>query len=773
MEKQSRNKVSLRLTEPALFLRTHSGRHIVEDSQPTLLRGLLVVDLVKPTRISSIEAELQGKTTTIWPEGFGARRVEVTETHEIFQASVVYFRAGKAPSRRPTSVGPGTQHNSDDDWDEYPHIVSSPSTSRPSTRPSSRQARRRSADGYTNHSTQLYDQYHIPIPPYSPSPGLPGTLSAISSPGSSTAHLPSTTELESLSNRMIYRRSRSTLAESSNPFLQRTCGDMNDQHHDLNQRASSSMRSPFRSVTPTRDRDSLGSHPRPHRSRFSLASMSNALMDAMKLQARGRSLEKGAVNGRDQLSQSRGRTLGNGISDGAPVEPSVGSKDRSALSMISDFLKLDLVLDDHKEYGSNWKEFKKVPWFDYGFLPGTYTYPISIAIPGHCPPTLYCECGQVTWTLKAVVHRPGAFKSKLTATREVTVVACPIDDNTEESENLLVERHWDNQLQYLISVSGTSFCIGGTIPISLTFLPLAKVRIHKIVVSIEGLYGFHSDFNKLDETCQFIERVDYYTKMARLVRSDPITHFVLLSAKGAAKGDDPILPLDSDDVEAFRKSPLYKLVTPDDDPSQMAANLMGPGPWTFRQDLQLPKSCNQMYFSNKNKLSNISITHTLKLVIRVESASDLHLNPKTGKRKMFDIVVQTPVQVLSVSPNNPGLLERDTWRCFIQCRCNPDWRALPGYSEHLSNPQAVMSGCPCEIGRTKWTLFTHPTLERTKSHQSSESSAYSAEASPINLRVMRSLRQDVPTPEEISSQFERLVSGQVAETGETPPAYED
>lgn len=724
MEKQSRNKVSLRLTEPTLFLRTHSGRHIVEDSQPTLLRGLLVVELVKPTRISSIEVELQGKTTTVWPEGFGARRVEVTETHEIFQASVVYFRAGKAPSRRPTSVGPGTQHNSDDDWDEYPHIVSSPSTSRPSTRPPSRQARRRSADGYTNHSTQQYDQY-IPIPPYSPSPGLPGTLSAVSSPGSSTAHLPSTTELESLSNRMVYRRSRSTLAESSNRFLQRTSGDMNDQHHDLNQRAFSSMRSPFRSVTPTRDRDSLGSHPRPHRSRFNLASMSNALMDAMKLQARGRSLEKGAANGRDQLSQSRGRTLGNEISDGAPVEPSVGSKDRSALSMISDFLKLDLVLDDHKEYGSNWKEFKK----------GTYTYPISIAIPGHCPPTLYCECGQVTWTLKAVVHRPGAFKAKLTATREVTVVACPIDDNTEESENLLVERHWDNQLQYLISISGSSFCIGGTIPISLTFLPLAKVRIHKIVVSIE-------------------ERVDYYTKMARLARSDPITHFILLSAKGAAKGDDPILPLDSDDVEAFRKSPLYKLVTPDDDPSQMAANLMGPGPWTFRQDLQLPKSCNQMYFTNKNKLSNISITHTLKLVIRVESASDLHLNPKTGKRKMFDIVVQTPVQILS-------------------CRCNPDWRALPGYSEHLANPRTVTSGCPCEIERTKWTLFTHPTLERTKSHQSSESSAYSAEASPINLRVMRSLRQDVPTLEEISSQFERLVSGQVAETGETPPAYED
>ena len=144
--------------------------------------------------------------------------------------------------------------------------------------------------------------------------------------------------------------------------------------------------------------------------------------------------------------------------------------------------------------------------------------------------------------------------------------------------------------------------------------------------------------------------------MNRLARSDPMTRFVLLSVKGGAKGDGPILPLESDDVDAFRESPLYALMSPDDDLSEAASSLMGPGPWTFHQELPLPSSCSEIHFTNKNKWSNISINHTLKWIIRVESASSLHVDPKTGKRKLFEIVVQTPVHILSVSRYLPLIL---------------------------------------------------------------------------------------------------------------------
>lgn len=124
-------------------------------------------------------------------------------------------------------------------------------------------------------------------------------------------------------------------------------------------------------------------------------------------------------------------------------------------------------------------------------LSGVYTYPISFAIPAMAPPTLHVDYGHVTWKLKAVVHRPGAFRSKLTAMQEITVVPTPGEDDTEESESIIVERQWDTQMQYLIVISGRSFAIGGTMPLSVTFMPWTKMKIHRITVLIEGVSGFH------------------------------------------------------------------------------------------------------------------------------------------------------------------------------------------------------------------------------------------------------------------------------------------
>lgn len=139
--------------------------------------------------------------------------------------------------------------------------------------------------------------------------------------------------------------------------------------------------------------------------------------------------------------------------------------------------------------------------------------------------------------------------------------------------------------------------------------------------------------------------------MRRIARTDPLTRFTLLSIKGEGRGADPILPLESDSPNALRMSPLNALVDPsatDEELSEIASNLMGPGPWTFHQELKLPNSCDAMHFTNKNRRGNIVISHLLKVVIRVERGDDLQLDAKTGKRKLFDIVVQTPVLILSV-----------------------------------------------------------------------------------------------------------------------------
>jgi hypothetical protein len=117
---------------------------------------------------------------------------------------------------------------------------------------------------------------------------------------------------------------------------------------------------------------------------------------------------------------------------------------------------------------------------------GTYTYPISFAIPSTYPPTIHCDYGAIAYRLRAVVHRPGALTSKLAATREVVLVASPPDDDSENTHSYNIERQWDTQLRYIIAFSGKSFIIGSHIPFSLTLMPMEKVKIYRISVFLEG-----------------------------------------------------------------------------------------------------------------------------------------------------------------------------------------------------------------------------------------------------------------------------------------------
>jgi arrestin-related trafficking adapter 3/6 len=137
--------LAIRLTEPVVFLRgDHSNpkRGLLygndsEPAPPAIVRGLLVLTLDKPTKISSIEVEIEGKCTSEWIEGGKTRRVE-TEDHRILHAKATFFNAAeeererlKHPTpgsdlhaRRHVSVGPGLAFDrsaprySDSDSDE-------------------------------------------------------------------------------------------------------------------------------------------------------------------------------------------------------------------------------------------------------------------------------------------------------------------------------------------------------------------------------------------------------------------------------------------------------------------------------------------------------------------------------------------------------------------------------------------------------------------------------------------------------------------------------
>jgi hypothetical protein len=212
------------------------------------------------------------------------------------------------------------------------------------------------------------------------------------------------------------------------------------------------------------------------RARLSFASVSSSILEAV------RSVQ-GASGQRGQLRQGgEGRNEDHSHSTPAP------------LNHVEEAVVLDGIEQDPEISGDGWQEFKKGMHVALGpphlvlidRSVGTYTFPISFAIPSHVPPTLKCNYGTVSWRLKATVHRPGAFSPKLSAIREVILVASPSEDHRDDTDNVTIERFWEDQLQYILSLSGRVFPIGGTVPLTLNLLPMSKVKIFKVVVQLEG-----------------------------------------------------------------------------------------------------------------------------------------------------------------------------------------------------------------------------------------------------------------------------------------------
>ncbi|KAL1938554.1 hypothetical protein VTO73DRAFT_11577 [Trametes versicolor] len=817
-----KNSLDIRLAESVVFLRagdaTGRQRNLQADAPPGMVRGLLVLNLAKPTRITSIEIELVGKTVTAWPEGVGARRIEITEEHEIYSQSYVFFRAVQTPgagSRRNLSVGPGLslEHEDEDHSERSSYVQRDGQTEEdrgrspyPHTMDQNRNHRRyMSVDQthfqrtFVSHRQNAELPANLPLtPPYTPTyspeatPHLSPTTTVMQrspfgtfdeSPARSLDDLRRAfqTELEGEHHHyhsFAYDRTRSqsrTGAGSSASILSRPPDSRRVSFDDDRefQAGSSASQLPQRmpsqppvrgagSRTPSRQREADGDDRGRKNKPFTFAS---ALLEAMKDRVRSKSplIEREAHHG--EVTPPRGRARDRVILE-EPEKPIL--KELSALGRVGEALGFDV--DDGREHGDGWKEFRR----------GVYTYPISFAIPANSPPTLHVDYGSVQWKLKAVVHRPGAFKAKLQTSHDLTVVTTPCEDETEESESIIVERQWDTQMQYLIAISGRSFPLGGTMPISITFMPWTKMKIHRVSVLIE-------------------ERVDYWTQFKRISRTDPIIRNSLLALKYAKKDGPPILPLLSDDPDAFRQSPLIDIIDPSDDLGQVVSNLMGPGPWTIRKNLQLPKTGESLHTTNKNKRSNISVSHMLKIIFRVERGDDCAVDPQTGKRKLFDIVVQTPVHILSHL-------------------CNPDYISLPPYSQlpdpatalahhptlsiltdgdiHVSAAPIVVS--PAHLRDGSHTPIRSPSMS---AHPSTTSSLSGAAPSPGVLQRRESGLSDDSLPSGAQSPiggpggaavaatvspplsrrhslerqttelFEQLIAGEVSEEGEAPPSY--
>jgi len=131
------------------------------------------------------------------------------------------------------------------------------------------------------------------------------------------------------------------------------------------------------------------------------------------------------------------------------------------------------------------------------------------------------------------------------------------------------------------------------------------------------------------------------------------TRQYLFSLKYPDKSQTPILPLTEEDP---RKSPLYTLVHEDlehtgqseeERASELTSEWMGPGPWPLRFNVEISSAYNALRPTNMNRKGNITVCHALKVIIRVEKEDAKDTDGP--RKKKYDIVIQYPVHLLSVS----------------------------------------------------------------------------------------------------------------------------
>src|SRR5258707_19251 len=155
---------------------------------------------------------------------------------------------------------------------------------------------------------------------------------------------------------------------------------------------------------------------------------------------------------------------------------------------------------------------------------------------------------------------------------------------------------------------------------------------------------------------------DYYAHGRTIVRHGPIRRWELLSLRQSEKLE-PLLPILSDSSSACSSSPLAPYARADSNAEihsvastattsldEAVCQLLSPsGPWRLGFKLRIPDCSSTVHPTNRSPTALITVAHIFKFVMRVSSARNVD---SKGTPKLFEITVEIPINILSVSQTN-------------------------------------------------------------------------------------------------------------------------
>ncbi|KNZ47805.1 hypothetical protein VP01_611g2 [Puccinia sorghi] len=350
--------------------------------------------------------------------------------------------------------------------------------------------------------------------------------------------------------------------------------------------------------------------------------------------------------------------------------------------------------------------------------PGVYKYPVVVPVPNHLPPSMACKSGSISYSLEARLAYQDVQDSTFLTTHQQIPIALvdPLagSPSLNPSQRLIlsgeedavnevyssysgvnIERTWEDQLYYQIRMDTRKFLVGGKIGFEIQFNPLSRIKIYRFQAEIEEKTQYFMDHDK-----QYLRHCESHSfNLVKLEQTSPI---VLIRKEaddryGASKlraSDVPLLPIITSDPIFVSKSPLLPHVQVNpasrvdyedgctdgtrkwNAVSELSTWSDQSGPWNLAFDLRLPgchssssnasergdkhldKPPRGLNFTCQHSKSPIVVKHYLRLRMRVERGDDQALD-KRGRRKKYDIILSSPIQILS-------------------CQCKP--YSLPAYA---------------------------------------------------------------------------------------------
>lgn len=232
------------------------------------------------------------------------------------------------------------------------------------------------------------------------------------------------------------------------------------------------------------------------------------------------------------------------------------------------------------------------------FPPGDYVYSFELPIQSSLPESVCVTFGSISYSLEAHVERSGAFRSSLTARRPLSIVRAPFENSSEENEPIIIDRDWENRLQYDIVIYSKQVILNSYLPISFRMIPLEKIKVHRLRVYIT-------------------EHLEYYCHNKKVHRTEPPKKILLLEHK-PPKDCDNLLSLGNDEI----------------------------GGVELDFQVFIPEYYNEKFHLHPDTTSeDVQSHHWIKISIRISKPEPTPEDP--NKRKQYELSIDSPMHLLS------------------------------------------------------------------------------------------------------------------------------